>query len=97
MIPCSPSFTRPCGLRTFFLAKAQSIVLNKVVQVETDLDTSTKNKITHDMGDRICKFTIVLMGQATLAVILALVYSFTRKVRIILELLLDPYSSLLRF
>ena len=50
-MPCSPSFTRPCGLRTFFLAKGQSIVLNKVVQVETDLDASTKNEETHDMGE----------------------------------------------
>ena len=97
MIPCLPSFDQLCGLRTFSLAKGQSIVLNKVVQVEIDLDASTKNEITHDMGDRICKFTLVLMGQATLAVILALDYCFTRKVRIILELLLDPYSSLLRF
>ena len=51
MIPCSPSFTRPCGLRTFSLAKGQSIVLKRVVQVETDLDASTKNEITHDMGE----------------------------------------------
>ena len=49
------------------------------------------------MGDRICKFTIVLMGQATVAVIVAFDKSFSRKVRIILELLSDPYSSLLRF
>ena len=48
MIPFSPSFTRPRGLRTFSkLAKGQSIVLNKVVQVEIDLDASTKNEITH--------------------------------------------------
>ena len=97
MTPCSPSFTGPCGLYTFSLAKGQRIVFNNVVQVEIDLDASTKNKIKHDMGQCICKFTIVLMGQATLAVILAFDYSFTRKVRIILEPLLDPYSSLLRF
>ena len=51
MIPCLPSFTRPCGLRTFSLVKGQSTVLKRVAQVETDLDASTKNEKTHDMGE----------------------------------------------